>query len=582
MSVEVKNLTLTYLRRAKLVGEPVLRDVSFKVEKGERFGILGPTGSGKTTLTLCLNGLIPKEQPAAVKGKIIVDGLDTADTGIETLTQHLGAVFSNPEYAVVEVLVEDDIAFGPSNLNVPREEIQKRVDFAINACRLGGFEKRSTGDLSGGEMQSVAIAGVLAMMTPIMVFDEPVTMLDPIGKERVLTVMRDLNERLNTTIIITESGNDIEYFARLVDRIAVLYDGRILVVDTPRSVFSNSELMEKIGIRPPPVTTIFSDFDVPKSQVPITTEEAVQSMKKLLDARKMKPRPRAGREKIREGKQEPIIVVRNLHHVYPPDVHALKGVDLDIYSGEKVALIGQNGSGKTTLAYHLVGLLKPTNPDAKVVVSGVDVANKKTSLKKDVIKVINYAFQNPDAQLCQETIWDEVTYGLKLLRLPAGEVERRAIEALKLFGIEDKRDVAIIQASLDLKRYTTIACLIAMGPGILILDEPTNGLDYDGGMRVMEVLRMLNETKGLTGIIITHNMELVAGFANRIIVLKDGNILMDGSTREVFSTPDKLKEAYLYPPQTARLFQALPEYGFPRDVLLPEETKDVLAFPRGR
>jgi len=578
VSVEIKNLSVTYTRKALPVGEPVLRGVSLKVEKGEKFGVLGPTGSGKSTLTLCLNGLIPREIPAMVKGTITIDGLDASVTPTTTLTQRVGLVFSNPELSLVEILVEDDVAFGPSNLNLPMEEIQKRTDFAISACRLKGFERRTTGDLSGGEMQSCAIAGILAMMTPIMVFDEPITMLDPIGKETVLAVIKDLNERFNTTMIINESGNDIEYFTRVVDRIAVLYNGQILAVDTPRNVLSNSELMEKIGVRPPQVTTFFSDFDLPKDRIPITVEEGVALMKELLDTGKVKQRPRKRKERAPEKKpQEPIIVVRNLHHVYPPNVHALKGVDLDIYPGEKIAIIGQNGSGKTTLSYHLVGLLKPTNPNAKVIVAGIDVANKKTPITK-VIDVVNYAFQNPDAQLCQETVWEEVTYGLKLRKLPADEIERRALEALRLFGIEDKRDVATLQASLDLKRFTTIACLIAMRPRILILDEPTNGLDYEGGKRVMETIGKLNETMGMTSIVITHNMELVAEYVDRVIVMKDGSILMDGPAKEVFSKPEKLKEAFLYPPQIGRLFQALPDYGFPQDALLPAEKKGLLVY----
>jgi len=579
LSVEIRDLSVTYLRHGKPTGDPVLRGINLKIKKGERFGILGPTGSGKTTLCYCLNGLIPREIPSIVEGEVIVKGVKTKDTPIEKITQNVGLVFSNPEFSVVEILVEDDIAFGPSNLNLSIEEINKRVKFAIEACRLKGYEKRSTGDLSGGETQAVAIAGILAMMTPIIVLDEPMTMLDPIGKETVANVLSNLSKNLGLTIIMTEAGNDIEYFTRFVDRIAVLYNGEILAVDTTQRIMSNIELMRKIGIEPPPVTTLFSDVVQPE-KVPVKTEEAIALLKGLIKSRKLKL---PSEKKILESqkvettnkrKRVPIITVRNLHYVYPPDIRALKGINLDIYSGEKVAIIGQNGSGKTTLSYNLVGLLRPTNKDAKVNVAGLEVSNKKTPLH-EIVKVINYAFQNPDAQLSQDTIWEEVTYGLKLMELPEKEIERRAMAALNLFGIADKKDEYILQASLDLKRYTTIASLVALEPKILILDEPTNGLDFEGAQVVMRAVEHLNKN-GMTIIFITHNMELVAKYADRVIVMKDGNIYLEGTPKQVFTNPEKLKEAYLYPPQIARCFQALSTEGFPPDILTVEEARKFL------
>jgi len=576
LSLEVEDLTVTYTYKAVPVEKPSLRNVSFSVKKGERFGILGPTGSGKTTLSLCLNSLIPRQIPAVVKGKILVDGLDTKETPTSTLVQHLSLVFSDPELELVEILVEDDIAFGPSNLNLSIEEIQERVRFAIKACGLEGFEKRTTGDLSGGEMQNVAIAAVMAMRPPIMVLDEPITMLDPVGKDRVISVLDGLQKEYGTTMIYTESGNDIEYFTKMVDRIAVLFNGEILKIGTPQEIFTDQKLMKRIGIRPPQVTQLFTDLGVRGKEIPVTVEEAISLMRDLYKKRKIKLKRTKRKEATSKRREvEPIITVRNLHHVYPPNIHALKGIDLDIYPGERVGIIGQNGSGKTTLSYHLVGLLKPTNPDAKVIVGGIDATDKKTSLR-DIIKVINYAFQRPDAQLSQETVWDEVLVGLKLMDIPAEEAERRAEEALKTFGIEDKKKVPIIQASLDLKRFTTISSLLALQPKILILDEPTNGLDYEGGKTVMETVTRLNKERGMTIITITHNMELIAEYTDRIIVIKDGKILMDGPTREVFSNPDILKEAHLYPPQVARLFQGMSEAGFPPDVLLPQEAKALL------
>ena len=575
MSLEVKNLTVSYTYKAVPLETPSLRNVSFSVKKGERFGVLGPTGSGKTTLSLCLNSLVPRQIPAVVKGTITVDGFDTEETSTSTLVQHCAIVFSDPEMELVEILVEDDVAFGPANLNLSIDEIMERTNFAIQACGLKGFEKRTTGDLSGGEMQNVAIAGIMAMRPPIMVLDEPVTMLDPIGKDRVIDVLDGIQKRFGTTMIITESGNDIEYFTKMVDRVAVLYNGEILKIDNPRNIFSDQRLMRKIGIRPPQVSTLFTNLGYSGKQAPVTVEEGIARMRGLTKKRKIKLKRRRRKAEAKRRRKEPIIVVKNLHHTYPPDIHALNGVSMEIYPGEKVGIIGQNGSGKTTLSYHLVSLLKPSNPDATVIVDGIDAGNKKTPLK-DVIKVINYAFQRPDSQLSQETVWDEVLVGLKLMKLSDEEAERRAEAALKIFGIQDRKETPIIQASLDLKRFTTIASLLALEPKILILDEPTNGLDYDGGRRVMETATTLSEKKGMTIITITHNMELIAEYTERIIVMKDGKILMDGPTAEVFSHPDILLEANLYPPQVARVFQGMSKEGFPPDVLLPQEAKAIL------
>jgi energy-coupling factor transport system ATP-binding protein len=575
MSVEINDFSITYTWRAKPLPYDSLKNMDLKIKKGEVFGILGPTGAGKSSLLLCLNAIVPRLIPAVVKGDIVVDGLSTSTNQVHDMAQHIGLVLPDPSYGIVSITVEDDIAFGPSNLDLTSEEINNRVAFALEACRLKGYEQRSTGDLSGGESQSLAIAGVISMMPPVIALDEPITMLDPIGKDRVLQVIKDLNKKYNTTIIITEAGGDIEYFAPILDRIAIINEGEILGVGAPKKILMDEDLMGKIpNVMPPQVSRILLDLE-PGKEPPLTVTEAQERIRRLLKSKKIKVKEASRRRRSRKKKEEPIIHIENLHHVYPglrEGIHALKGVNLDIYVGEYVGLIGQNGSGKSTLSYHLVGLLRPTNQDASVIIDGVDAA--KASIK-ELINHINYSFQNPDSQLFQETVWGEVSYGLELAGLSEEEVEKRGMSALKLFGVESHREDPIIRASLDVKRFVAISSLIALEPKILIVDEPTNGLDYEGGKKVLDVLNTLNK-RGWTIIIITHNMQLVAEYVRRVIVMKEGNILMDGPTEEVFSQTDKLREAFLLPPQVTQLGQSLGDIGIPNNILSIEEMENII------
>ncbi|UCD72790.1 MAG: ATP-binding cassette domain-containing protein [Candidatus Bathyarchaeota archaeon] len=575
MSVEINDFSITYTWRAKTLPYDSLKNVDLKIKKGEIFGILGPTGAGKSSLLLCLNAIVPRLIPAVVKGDIVVDGLSTSTNQVHDMAQHIGLVLPDPSYGVVSITVEDDIAFGPSNLSLTPEEIRNRVEFALQACRLSGYEQRSTGDLSGGESQSLAIAGVISMMPPVIALDEPITMLDPIGKDRVLEVIKEINKNYNTTIIITEAGGDIEYFAPILDRVAIIKGGEILGVGAPKKVFMDEDLMGKIpDVLPPQVTRFLLDLE-PGEAPPLTVAEAEDRLKRLYKSKKIQVKEPRRRRSSEKGKQEPIISIKNLHHVYPglrEGIHALKGISLDIYPGEYVGLIGQNGSGKTTLSYHLVGLLRPTNKDAEVIVDGVDAGKAEI---KELINHINYSFQNPDSQLFQETVWGEVSYGLGLAGLSEEEIEKRGMDALKLFKVESHREDPIIRASLDVKRFVAISSLIALEPKILIVDEPTNGLDYEGGKRVLDVLDTLNKS-GWTIIIITHNMQLVAEYVRRVIVLKGGEVLMDGPTDEVFSQTDKLKEAFLLPPQVTQLGQRLGEIGVPDNVLSIEEMEKII------
>jgi energy-coupling factor transport system ATP-binding protein len=445
---------------------------------------------------------------------------------------------------------------------------------------LVSMADRNPNDLSGGEQQSLAIAGLLAMKPRVMAFDEPVSMLDPIGKTRVMEIMRQITLKENTTSLATESGADIESIAEVVDHILLFDNGKLLMSGQPRDVLQ-SDIVESVGVGRPQVTDIFlalsrrgHHFDY----IPITLEEARSLLdQKLISAGVTKisrPLERISQPEMPAG--ETVIEVKNLHHIYNREVHALKGVSMEITKGQIVGIIGQNGSGKTTLARHLVGLLKPTNKDATLRVNGKDITKLRIN---EIIKMINYVFQNPDDQLFAETIWEEIAFAPKMMDLDDAEVNRLTEEAMEVFGLDKYQKRYVYSLDEDLKTYLAISCILPLHPEILLIDEPTTGLDTLGEIKMMGSLRRLRDEQGKTIIIITHNMKTIGNHCDRVIVMNDGNIVLDGTPREVFIQRDKLLEADILPPQVTRLGQGLTAgYGCPQDILTVEEMVEILDY----
>ncbi|MEM2514881.1 MAG: ATP-binding cassette domain-containing protein, partial [Candidatus Bathyarchaeia archaeon] len=545
MSVEIRNLTVTYFGN----DFPSLKDINLKIEEGERVAILGPSGSGKTTLILTLNGAIPEEVPALIEGEVIIDGLSTKDHGMSQLSRIVGIVLDEPSLQIFALTVEDDVIFGPSNLGLPRDEIIERYKFALKATRLEGFEKRNTMSLSGGEQQSLVLAGVLAMKPKVMALDEPISKLDPIGKDKVFSTLKAMSDRYKTTCIITESGLDLEYLTDYVHRIIVLYNGKILLDDTPEKVLA-SDVVDKIGVGRPPIMDLSlklrknKGINIPS---PLNLNMVAQYIRDYVkkSGRTISSPSSLEMEKFIYGNDKPIplnpiIKVKNLHHIYPatPPIHALKGVSLEIYPGEMVGIIGQNGSGKTTLALHLVGVLKPSNPDAEIIVDGKDVTKIKP---KDIGRYINYVFQNPNLQLFAKNVYEEVAYGLRMHGLSEEEISSRVSNILEVFDISDIQEKPIMTLSANERVFVAIASVMVLNPKVLILDEPTCRLDRHYSEKLLKILLDFNK-KGLTILLISHHMEHVAKFCRRVILMARGEILIDGPTKVVFSKPEILEK----------------------------------------
>jgi len=496
------------------------------------------------------------------------------------LANDVGIVMQNPEVQIFALTVLDDIAFGPSNLGVPRDEITRRVEGILEAIELKALAHRSPNNLSGGEQQLLAIAGILAMEPNILAFDEPVSMLDPIGKEQVLNAMlgvANIGDRLS---LISESGADIESIAEFVNYVVALDGGRIVAQGTPAEVFS-SDLMDEIGVGQPQVTEVFNRLKqagIKFNRIPYTRKDAVDLLRETFKKNNIQKvsYPQANQKKNRRTFGETVIEAENIHHVYKNGTHALKGISLSIPKGQIVGIIGQNGSGKSTLAKHLVGLLKPTNKDAKLRLNDLDCMSKKTKLQ-DIIKISNYIFQNPDDQLFAETVKEEIQFAPRMLEMSKEEMDREVKHAMDIFNLWEYRNRYIYGLDEDLKTYLAIACVLPMHPDILLIDEPTTGLDTKGEKLMMDSLHHLNKEYGKTILIITHNMKTVANHCDRAIVMSGGNLILDGTPREVFTQNDKLLEADIYPPQVTRLGQELAdEFGFPRDILTVDEMVEIL------
>ncbi len=522
---------------------------------------MGPTGCGKSTLCLTFNGVIPHAIGGDLRGRVVVDGLNVAEHGIQELATRVGMVFQDPETQLFSATVRSEVAFGPENLMIPREEIIERVNWALDVTRLRGYEERAPINLSGGEKQQVALAAAIAMRPKILVLDEPTSELDPAGTSKIFSLIRELNERFGMTIVMIEHKEEA---VQISDRIILMKEGRIIGEGRPKEIFSKGRIVKESRIRVPQVSQLFymlRERGLDLGSTPIAVEEAYHLLKGVLRKEKAEDL----RSEIEPRKSKPIIRVENLFFKYKNGPMALKGVNLEIYEGEFIAIIGENGSGKTTLAKHFNGLLKPTKGD--VIVDGV---NTKDAPITDLAKIVGLVFQNPDHQFFSYTVEEEVAFGPKNLGLSNEEVKARVDEALKFVGLEDLRDRHPLTLSRGQRQKLAVASVLAMRPKIIVLDEPTTGQDEVSINQIMSLVSRLRD-EGRTIIMITHDMSMVAKYAERVIVLSDGKVLAEGPTREIFSLPEMLERIHIEVPSITKLAMMLSGYGIPRNILTVEE-----------
>ncbi len=542
LSVTVSNLNFTYRNSNR----KALDNINFKLNQGEMIAVMGRSGSGKSTLCRCLNGIIPKFIKGDLSGDIEIFGESIKSKPIYQIAKDVGLVFQDFEYQLFSTNVELEVAFGPENLALPREEIERRIKHSLRMVGLTGFENRQPHTLSGGEKQRLAIASALSMRPRIMILDEPATDLDPIGRYEIFRSLAELKKDSISLLLVEHDIEDIIDS----DKIMILNDGKIVAFDDSKNILTDIETFESYGIRPLQIPKLFAEIG--SDTLPFTAESAYEIsgkfLKSLIDESKYNSLVKKDKNRIYG---DTIIEIKNLTYSYNKGKDALNNINLNIREGEFVAIIGQNGSGKTTLAKHLNGLLKPTA--GKVICFRKDTSKTKIT---EISKSIGYVFQNPDHQIFANTVKEELMFGPKNLGLSDEQTSNNITEALRAVHLEGYEDCDPFSLTKGERQRVAVASVLTCKPKVLILDEPTTGLDYIQQKSMMELLRSLNFF-GHTIIIITHSLWVVAEYAHRAIVIHNGSIIIDGTVREVFSRQAELESVGMRLPEIVKLSNML-------------------------
>ncbi len=558
-------------------GAFALSGVDFSVEEGEFVAVLGHNGSGKSTLARLIDGLLMPSE-----GKISVFGEEVTEDNLFEIRKQVGIVFQNPDNQTVASIVEDDVAFGPENVGVKREEIGERIDFALSAVGMQDYRHSSVSRLSGGQKQRVAIAGVLALKPRIMILDESTAMLDPVGRKEVMDAVLRLNkEEKITVLLITHFPEE----AMLADRAIVMNRGKIVMEGNPFEIFTREAELTKCGLSLPAPLKICRALQ--KGGLPVRdcltpNELALEIIraKELCEKTDGSFLPKK-RELFVEREGAHGVTARKVSYVYNPsspfETHALDGVDLDVYSGDFFGVVGHTGSGKSTFVQHLNALVKLPTAEKKykekrrkkvpfetvLTVAGYDLTKKTTDFKA-LRKDVGMVFQYPEYQLFAETVFEDVAFGLKNFageKLSEGEVKSAVKEAIERVGLcyEEVKDRSPFELSGGQKRRVAIAGVLVTKPRVLVLDEPAAGLDPLGKSEIMKLLHSIHEEWCKTVIIVSHDMDEIAENCSRAAVFSHGKVMRVGDMQKVFD--ESILKAGLDLPFTAKTEKELAALG---------------------
>ena len=564
--IKTDNLIFEYEKRdeeGNVIGtHRAIDEVNLDIEPGQFIAILGHNGSGKSTLAKHMNAILV---PSG--GTMWVDGKDTKEEeNLWDVRQTAGMVFQNPDNQIIGTVVEEDVGFGPENLGVPTEEIWQRVEKSLSAVGMIEYRHHSPNKLSGGQKQRVAIAGVVAMCPKCIVLDEPTAMLDPNGRKEVLRTVEELRKREHVTVILIT-----HYMEEVIgaDRVIVMDQGHVVMDGTTREIFSQVELLKKYRLDVPQVTMLAHGLKQRGLDIKegiLTTNELIEALEKVGDWRQNQKKTYVGHAETvvkKEKKENPILKLEHIEYVYSSgtayEKRALKDINLDIYEGGFVGVIGHTGSGKSTMIQHLNGLMKATS--GALYYNGENIYDEKYNLRQ-LRNNVGLVFQYPEHQLFEIDVLTDVCFGPKNQGLTEEECKKRAIEALELVGLSEKYyDTSPFDLSGGQKRRVAIAGVLAMRPKVLVLDEPTAGLDPKGRDEILDQIAYLQKERNLTVILVSHSMEDIAKYVGRIVVMNKGRKMYDGEPKEVFAHYKELEKVGLAAPQVTYIMHALYEKG---------------------
>ncbi len=504
----VDNLSFRYRDRQGAA----IHNISFDVKPGEVLLIAGASGCGKTTLIRCINGLIPRSYKGEMSGHVMVLGEEVKDWPLSRISQKIGTVLQDPERQILGTKVLNEVAFGLENLGLPREEIYQRVHSALDILEISHLSDRDTFTLSGGEKQKVALAGVVAMRPSILLLDEPLASLDPASAWDSLNTIRLLANQGMTVLMVEHRVEDVLRIQP--ERVMFLSDGEV------RYLGNLSGLSKVVNYR----------------EVKLPAEDIVERAKEDPAPAKLTLLPTA-------SNADPVTdaLVRFEEVAFGYDEHeVLHGINLEIRRGDIIAVLGANGAGKTTFVKHAIGLLKPKS--GRVLVNGQDTRQLSVA---EIARTLGYVFQSPSHMLFAPTVREELSFGPQNLKHPKEDIEQEVKEALRIVNLSDKEQDPPLALSFGQQKRVSIAAILAMRSRILVMDEPTAGQDYQNYMNFMDSILQLPGFEAI--LFITHDVDLAVIFANRVLIINDGQLIADGKPQDVLHDFDRLKANRLIP-----------------------------------
>ena len=550
-----------------------LNNISLSIEAGEFVGIIGPSGSGKTTLASIFSGAIPHHYSGELSGTVKIAGQETKNLALTNIACLIGSVIQDIDAQMVAANVEDEILFGIENFGVAHNEIPNRIDEALQIVGISDLRNRDLDTLSGGQKQKVAIAAILALKPKVMVLDEPTCALDPVSSKMIFSILKDLNKNFGITVVVIEQK--VALLSEYCKRLVVLSNGT-LSLDLPvGQALKNMDLLYSIGINYPRTTHLVNDLQresvCSKSDLPVSVEDTVNTIVNTINSGNSLVSHDDSHSECDEDKRavafdfsnesqnlaqnsSPCLSLQNVSFSYPSGVSALEKVSFDAYPGELVTLVGRNGAGKTTVTKIINGLLKPSS--GSIFIDGKNTSNMKIS---QIAHYVSTLFQNPDRQLCKDTILEEVAFSCILLGESVKEANDHAMQVIEKLNLDPNASPFML--SRGQRQMVALAATVVTKPKLLVLDEPTCGLDYMECLRIMQVVEDLRD-HGCCVIMVCHDMEVVLDFATRLIVVNDGHILEDGSISHVFENKSICDEAALCAPLLCAVSQGLVKNGF--------------------